>query len=207
LKTQELRNKLERQKGKREEVEKSLTVVRSDIKKAVHSLHDHEKAREIIRIVGQKTQQQLQFHISDIASLALDAVFTNPYQLAVDFVPRRNKTECDLYFVRDGNKIDPISASGVGAVDVTAFALRIAAWSMAEPRTRNVLILDEPFKHLKGEEENKQVLEMIRKISKKLKVQIIMVSDERVDREVTIDNTDRLFEVKIRKGISKVIQS
>ena len=207
MKIQELRNKLEQQKGKRIQVEQSLTLVKSEIREAILFLHKHEKAREIIHIVGQKTQQQLQFHISDITSLALEAVFDDPYELAVEFVSRRNKTECDLYFVRDGNRVDPLTASGVGAVDVAAFALRVAAWSMNVPKTRNVLMLDEPFKHLKGEKENKQVLEMIRKISKKLRLQIIMISDERIDRETTIENTDRLFEVKIRKRISKVIQS
>lgn len=204
---QQLRNKLEQQKGKKIQVEQSLTLVKSEIKVAIISLHKHEKAREIIHIVGQKTQEQLQFHIGDITSLALEAVFDDPYELAVEFVSRRNKTECDLYFVRDDNRVDPLTASGVGAVDVAAFALRVAAWSMSIPKTRNVLFLDEPFKHLKGEKENKQVLEMIRKISKKLRLQIIMVSDERIDRETTIENTDRLFEVKIRKRISKVTQS
>jgi hypothetical protein len=207
MEVKQLRNKLEQQKGKRIQIQQSLTSIKSEIKSNIISLHKHEKAREIIRIVGQKTQEQLKYHISDITSLALEAVFDDPYELAVDFVERRNKTECDLYFVRDGSKVDPLTASGVGAVDVAAFALRVAAWSMNNPRTRNVLILDEPFKHLKGEKENKQVLEMIHKISKKLKLQIIMVSDERVDREVTIENTDRLFEVKIRKRISKIIQS
>jgi len=199
-----LRNKLEQQKGKRIQVEQSLAVIKSEIREAILSLHKHEKAREIIHIVGQKTQQQLQSQIGDITSLALEAVFDDPYKLAVEFVSRRNKTECDLYFVRDDNRVDPLTASGVGAVDVAAFALRVAAWSMNTPKTRNVLILDEPFKLRKGEKENKQVLEMIRKISKKLKLQIIMVSDERIDRETTIENTDRLFEVSIKKRISKI---
>jgi hypothetical protein len=207
MEVKQLRNKLEQQKGKRIQIQQSLASIKSEIKSNIISLHKHEKAREIIRIVGQKTQEQLRYHISDITSLALEAVFDDPYELAVDFVERRNKTECDLYFVRDESRVDPLTASGVGAVDVAAFALRVAAWSMNNPRTRNVLILDEPFKHLKGGKENQQVLEMIRKISKKLKLQIIMVSDERVDREVTIENTDRLFEVKIRKRISKIIQS
>jgi hypothetical protein len=153
------------------------------------------------------TQQQLQYHISDITSLALESVFDDPYELAVEFVQRRNKTECDLYFVRKGNRVDPLTASGVGAVDVACFALRVASWSMNTPHSRPVLLLDEPFKHLKGQEENLRVLDMIKEISKKLQLQIIMISDERIDREATIAATDRLFEVKIRKGISKIIQS
>ena len=42
----------------------------------------HEKALTIIKEVGRKTQEKLQFHISDITSLALDAVMPeDPYKL------------------------------------------------------------------------------------------------------------------------------
>jgi DNA repair exonuclease SbcCD ATPase subunit len=208
MNTQELRNKLEKLKGKKEEVQDKISSLTEEIQSKTKSLKRHEKAREVIREVGMKTQQQLQYHISDITSLALESVFKDPYELAVEFVQRRNKTECDLYFVRDGNKIDPMTASGVGAVDIAAFALRIAAWSMQTPHTRPVIILDEPFKHLKGLEPNKLVLEMIHEISKRLGIQIIMVSDERIPREDIIEAADKVFEVTAHKvkgnKISKV---
>jgi len=203
---QQLRNTLQEKKGEQLKINRSLANLRATLLNEKRSLRRYEQAREIIREVGLKTQQQLQLNISDITSLALEAVFDDPYKLEVEFVQRRNKTECDLYFVRDGYKTDPIGESGVGAVDVTAFALRIACWSMQEPKSRNVFILDEPFKHLKGIEDNTRALEMVRKISEKLKIQIIMISDERVDREITIANTDRLFEAKIRKHITKITQ-
>jgi len=154
-----------------------------------------------------ETQKQLQFHISDITSLALIAVFPEPYELKVDFVQRRNKTECDLLFVRDDMEIDPLEASGGGASDVAAFALRIASWSMQKPHTLDTILMDEPFKHLKGAVANKHVLDMINEISRKMKIQIIMVSDERIPREDIIEAADRVFEVSIKDGVSKVKQS
>jgi DNA repair exonuclease SbcCD ATPase subunit len=199
-----LRNKLEQQKGQKEQLEKSLELLEDRLHEQKRSLLRHEQAREIIRAVGLQTQQQLQFHISDTTSLALESVFIDPYTLSIEFVQRRNKTECDLFFMRNGNPVEPLEGSGGGPADVASFALRVASWSMQRPRSRNVLILDEPFKHLKGENENKRVLDMIHKISIKLKVQIIMVSDERISREATIDATDRLFEVSIRKEISQI---
>jgi DNA repair exonuclease SbcCD ATPase subunit len=206
MEIQQLRHKLERQKGQKFQIEKSLTALQEQLSEKKRSLRRHEQAREIVREVGMKTQEQLQFHISDITSLALEAVFPDPYELAVEFIQRRNKTECDLYFVREGNKIDPLTASGVGAVDVAAFALRIASWSMLQPRTRNTIILDEPFKHLKGKRENLKVLEMVKELSTRLNLQIIMVSDERIDREDTIAAADRIFEVSIKKGKSKIVE-
>jgi hypothetical protein len=201
---QQLRNNLERKKGQKIKVEQNISTLRREIAMKKQDLQKHEKAREIIRIVGRSTQEQLSFHISDITSLALEAIFDDPYKLQIEFVPRRNKTECDLFFIRNGNKVDPLKASGVGAVDVAAFALRIAAWSMQIPHSRNVMLLDEPFKYLKGVKANLRLLDMINEISKRLKLQTIMVSDERIDKEDIYEKADRVFEVSIKKGISQV---
>lgn len=203
---QTLRRQLERSKGQKLQIERSIEIKKVELIAKKRSLHRHEQAREIVRIVGLSTMQQLQYHISDLTSLALESVFDNPYSLKVEFVQRRNKTECDLTFERDGMEIDPVSASGLGAVDVASFALRIASWSMANPKTRNVIILDEPFKHLKGNDANQRVLEMINEISRKLNLQIIMVSDERISREDIIASADRVFEVSLRNGRSKIKQ-
>jgi DNA repair exonuclease SbcCD ATPase subunit len=202
---QQLRNKLEQLKGSKIKLEKDIETLHQEIRINIRQLYRHEKAREIIKEVGIKTQQQLQYHISNIVSLALEAVFDDPYELSVEFVLRRNKTECDISFVRDGNKIDPLEDSGGGANDVASFALRVASWSMENPHSRNVIILDEPFKHLKGFDANIRVLDMIKEISQKLNLQIIMISDERISREDIEAHSDRIFEIKLKNGISKIV--
>ena len=107
--------------------------------------------------------------------------------------------------LRDGHELDsPKDEAGVGAIDVAAFALRVASWTMQRPRSRSVIILDEPFKHLKGIKENHRVLEMIKEISSKLNLQIIMVSDERIPREDIIESADRTFEVTKHGNKSKI---
>lgn len=198
------RTALERQKGQKEQIERDIKQTKSNRLLLRSSLKQHEKAREIIKEVGIKTQQQLQYNISEITSLALEAVFDNPYELIVEFVDRRNKTECDLYFERNEVRVEPLEASGFGAVDIASFALRAASWSMQRPKTRSVLIQDEPLKHLKNEDTNRRALDMVKEISKQLGMQIIMVSDERVSREATIEATDKLFETSIKKGITKI---
>ena len=200
--TQEIRSKLDRKKGEKARVLKNITTIKQSIRSNKTSLKHHEQAREIIRTVGQRTQEQLSYHISDITSLALEAVFPNAYELTVDFVPRRNKTECDLMFYRDGNKIDPFDASGGGAVDVAAFALRIASWSMEQPKSRNVIILDEPLKHLSTDYQEKAST-MIKQISEKLGIQFIIVTHE----TVLATFADRIFETRIRKGVTYIKQS
>jgi DNA repair exonuclease SbcCD ATPase subunit len=191
--------------GQREHIASRLETLRNRITETKKSLHKHEQAREVIKQIGHQTQQKIRYHIGNITSMALETVFNSPYELVLEFVERRNKTECDIYFTRDGYKVDPIEESGGGAIDVAAFALRIASWSMTMPHTRNIAILDEPFKHLKGAKENEQVLDMIKEISNKLGIQIITVSDERIDRSEIALRADKMLITTIENGVSEFI--
>ncbi len=198
-KIQSLRKAFEQKIGEKNQIEKTLYNTKKEVKELKRDLRRHEQAQEVIRQVALKTQQQLQFHISDIVTMALEAVFDNPYKLAVEFIQRRNKTECDLYFVRNNEKIDPLSASGGGAVDVASFALRVASWSMSIPHTRNTLILDEPFRYLSSNLLPK-ASDMLKEVSNRLGLQIIMVTHA----NELIESADKVFAVSKKKGISKV---
>ena len=184
------------------EESKVIQTIRTDkhaLRILVKSKKDHEEANEIVKQVAQKTQQELQYHLSDLTSMAMEAVFPNdPYKLVVEFVQRRDKTECDIYFERDGNRANP-SVGGGGAVDIGSFALRIASWTMQNPRSRNTLILDEPFSRLKGMDANKKAIQMVKQLSHKLNLQIIMVSDERVPMDEIEKGADKVFKVSLIK--------
>lgn len=198
-KIQTIRNRLEQKKGSRNRTEKTIQDLKLLIQETDQGIHRHERAREIIREVGLKTQEQLQYHISDITSMALEAVFDNPYELVVEFVQRRNKTECDLIFERDGSRVDPKGASGVGAIDVASFALRIAAWSMQSPKKRNVIILDEPFRYLSTNYQER-ASQMLKELSDRLNLQFIIITHE----QTLTEYADKIFTVKLRRGISHV---
>jgi len=198
----QIRTKLERLQGAKTETQRQIKETKQEVKEGNKDLHQHEKAREIVREVGLKTQEHLQYHISDITTLALESIFDDPYTLKVEFVQRRNKTECDLLFERGGEKVDPLSASGGGAVDVASFALRIASWSMQQPRSRSVIMLDEPMRFLSVDLQEKASM-MIKELSKRLGLQFIIVSHE----SELANFADREFNVKIRNGISKVKKS
>ena len=202
MEIKELRNKLERLKGERTQLSRIIQETKRDIRLEKRDLKFHEQAREIVKEVGLKTQQQLQYHISDITSLALEAVFDDAYELQAEFVERRNKTECDLVFIRDGNKIDPLSSSGGGAVDVAAFALRVASWSMQFPKSRNTIILDEPFRFLSKDKQYK-ASQMIQELSKKLGIQFIIVTHE----SILAEYADKEFKILIKNGISEITEN
>ena len=200
MQTKEIRNKIEQCKGQKQQVLNTITHTKTTIIQAKEDIKNHEKAHEIIKEVGLRTQEQLQFQISDITSLALDAVFPDdPYELKVDFIQRRNKTECDLFFIRDGKEIDPMTASGGGAVDVAAFALRVASWSMKNPKTRPVIVLDEPMRFLSSDRQEQAAL-MIQKISQKLGIQFIIVTHE----EALTQYADQIIKVNKKGKFSKI---
>lgn len=171
-----------------------MASAKEKLKENKKSLIRHEKARELIREAGLKTQESLSYHISEITSLALEAVFEDPYTLKVEFVERRNKTECDLLFSRDGEDVNPMDATGGGAIDVASYSLRIASWSMLIPKLRNTIILDEPFKNLSKDMQDKASM-MIKEVSKKLGIQFIIITHE----EMLSSFADKTFMVHTKR--------
>jgi len=193
----ELRTEVDQRRGRQSQVVTNLTEAEETFEELQTSLEQHEQAREVVKQAGLKTQQALAFHISDITSLALQAVFSDPYNLSVNFVQRRNKTECDLLFERNGEEVDPMDASGGGAVDVAAFALRVASWSMQAPRTTNCIVLDEPMRFLSTDLQPK-ASEMMQQLSKKLKLQFLIITHE----ELLTEEADNIIEVTKPKKVS-----
>lgn len=131
------------------------------------------KARALVQKVAEETQKKIEFQISNLVSLALASVFPDPYTFKVEFVQRRNRTECDFFFVKDGNSIEPISSSGGGAIDVAGFALRIAIWSLK--KSHPIFILDESFRFVSVDLQEK-CSQMLKELSDKLGIQIILIS-------------------------------
>lgn len=202
MSTQSLRQRVERLKGSRENVQARHDKLSSKVKELTgRALHISE-ARELLAMVALETQEQLRYHISEIVTLAMDAVLDDPYELEVDFVPKRGKTECELWFKRDGERMRPIDATGGGTVDIGAFALRIALWTLKVNKTRNTLVLDEPFKHLRGADNNRRAIQMVKEISQKIGLQVIIVCDEQMKMEDIEVGADNVIEVTKKKGKS-----
>ena len=122
--------------------------------------------------------------------------------MSLNFVPKRGKTEAEIYFLEGDSAIDPLSESGGGPIDVGAVALQFTLWNLSRPRLRRAIFLDEPFIHLKGVEPNERALDVIKSISNELGIQVLMVSDERVSRSSILERSDKVFETKKRKSIS-----
>lgn len=196
--SQKIRNldKLIAKKSVLQEREKRLL---SDKKEAQRDMKNTEDGLLIAQQVAKQTQNQIKIHISEMVSLALGSIFEDPYSFELDFVDKRGKTEAEMYFVRDGERINPMDASGGGAVDVASFALRIALWNIKRPKSNNTIVLDEPFRFLSKDLQPK-ASELLKLLSDRLGIQFIIISH---NPEI-IQAADKIFEVKIHKGISSV---
>lgn len=203
----DFRTELERRKGQRDQVLQSIAKDKKKIKRLKKKGVRLEEAQQIIQAVAQRTQQELEFHVSELVSLALEATFPkDPYKFNCEFVMRRGKTEADLTFSPRRNlgiKLDPLGDTGGGACDIASCALRFSVWSLSNPRTRPLFVLDEPFKNLNDPSRrlHRQAAEMLREVVDRLRIQIVMVTLLPELMEVA----DKKFEVtKNKKGVSKV---
>lgn len=200
--TTNCRSRIDGLKGQRDQALASLTILQKETKRLTRRQGHIDKAKVVLRLVAAELQEQLKYHISEIGTLALSAVFDDPYELLVDFVERRGKTECDIWLVdTEGNRLDPKDATGGGVVDVVSFALRIALWSLLRPKKRALLILDEPFRFLSADLRPKAA-EMLKEISRRLGIQILMVTHS----EILAEAGERTFLVGQRNGISQIEQ-
>jgi len=162
---------------------------------------DLEKARVIIQTVATSIQRNLEFRISNLATIALEGLFVDPYKVKLKFVAKRGGSEADIYFAKGDKIIDPMDSAEYGAIDIAALALRISLWSITNPRTRPIFVFDEPFKNL-SPNYHEAAGAVLREISSnpKTPIQIIMSTHD----SQFINSADRIFYVKQNNGVSEV---
>ena len=195
-----LKIQIEQKRGRFQQLQSDKKEIELSIFNLEEERNKIEKSRNIINMVAKQTQEQFSLKISDLVSSALESVFDNPYTFHAEFVNRRNRTECDLYFVRDGYRRSPMDASGGGVVNVASSALRIGLLMLS--RYRKVLILDEPTKDLHSKKLKKRMSNFLKEVTKKAGIQLLVFSGDE-DAEL-ISGANKIFVVMQENGISKV---
>lgn len=195
----EYQSKLQKAIGKKETLTEQVAAAAAHLTDLAAESIAVDHAQAFIQIVAQQTQEQLRFHIEDIVQLCLDTCFPDEYTFQILFEIKRGKTEARLCFVKDGHEIDPMDASGGGVIDLAAFALRIAAWSLG--KSDNTIILDEPFRFL-SKDLQPRAGEIMKELATKLNIQFILVTHN----PDIIESSHRVFEVSLkdRESVVKV---
>ena len=197
-----IRKQFFQMQGMKKQVKNDLRAKRNELMNLNQKMKLIEQAQVFLQKVAQDTQSQLKLKIEDIVNLALNTVFPDEYLFQVDFNVSRGKTDAELVFVnqKTGGRVDPMTASGGGVVDIVAFALRIAGYVL-ESNVDNVIILDEPFRFVSKDLVDRAG-EILKVLSTKLGLQIIIVTHI----PEFVDIADKVFRVrKNQNGVSKII--
>ena len=156
---------------------------------AENALHARQEARALIQSVASEIQQEAHSRVAGVVSRCMEAVFgEDAYEFGIEFEEKRGRTEARLVFVRDGLELSPMGSTGGGAVDVAAFALRLAALMLSRPQVRKCLVLDESFKHL-SREYRPRMRALLLELAEELGMQFILVTH---DPDLACGNVVRL---------------
>ena len=182
---------------------KSLEELEKEYNTLKQYNEDLSKARALIASVGQHTQSYLKDYIESMVTTALQAVFEEDYQFVIDFDIKRNKPEAKISLKLRGEETDPKDSCGGGVLDIASFTLRVVLWSIENPKSSNVIILDECFKFLHGKMENAS--QLLKKLSKDLNIQFIIVSQldeltQYADKAFIVTHNGKFSEVKEISG-------
>lgn len=154
---------------------KSYQTDKVELERSRELLAAVERAQKILQELAAGLQERAHKNIATLVSQCLTAVFDDPYEFRITFEQKRGKTEAHLVFLREGEEVNPLKASGGGVVDVASFALRLSCVLLAKPKVRKLIVLDEPFKFL-SEEYVLRVRAMLDRLAKDLRVQFIIVT-------------------------------
>jgi DNA repair exonuclease SbcCD ATPase subunit len=166
--------------AKIDHLERTVTTEAGEVSKVTERLKRTQDAQEVLQLLAQAVQQQAHQRISAVVSSCLSAVFgEGAYTFKIEFERKRGKTEASLRFVRGDLDIDPLTASGGGAIDVAAFSLRVACLVLHRPRLSRVVVLDEPFRYVSAEYQD-NVRGMLEGLAKDMGIQVIMVTHQEV---------------------------
>jgi len=196
---EECKQKLDMCYGKQSSILHSIEVAQKEIGR-YKDLHESLTiARWVFSEVSQLTQDRFKKHVESLVTMAIRAVFDRPFTFELVFEWKRNKMECRPIIMENGNEFDPENDMGGGIVDIIAFALRIVLWSLESPRSRNIIILDEPFRFvgdyaaLAGK--------MLKEVSHMLGIQFLMITHEEELAEIA----DKAYKVVHNGQYSELI--
>lgn len=161
------------------------------------TLKSYDASIAILQALAGSLQNNVKDKIISIVQKALDATFPGMF-FDIEFVTRRDKTECDLLCTdAAGNKQDILTGCGGGLKQIISFALRVAVWSL-DKEASPVILLDEPMTFV-SEGMRQMGADLITTLSRDLGIQFIVVSHE---QEILNAGTRTYKVAQDSKGVS-----
>ena len=155
----------------------AVKAEKAGVAKAVETLTATKEAQALAQEAARLVQTKAVDHFSGVVNRCLQAVFDRPLGFKLLLEKKRGRTEARPAFY-DGDKEVPRQFVAGGVKDVAAFALRLAKLRLERPKKRQLLVLDEPLKHLNGNSEQERFAALLADLSKEFGVQIVLVTDD-----------------------------
>ena len=163
------------------------------------ALSEWERARDLVVEVLIATQGQAKGFIEEVVSLALSSTYGPDYGFALDYERKRNQMEATPWIVVGGERFSPRDEVGGGVIDVAAMAMRLALWSLMEPRPAATFLLDEPTKFLSADLQP-AFGKMLSELAGSLGAQFVLVTHS----PAVAEYAEMAYEVSNEDGVSLV---
>lgn len=169
----ELQNKVVTGRARLDIAKSKESEARDKLLELTDLLDTRRKALALLQSVASQTQEQLKQAVESAVNSSIEMLFPG-YSFLVNFVPKNNKVVAELKIKKGTTELDPVASTGGGVVDAISFSLRAGCLMLAGKRP--ILILDEPFKHVRGEP-RQDLGKVLSTLVDTMGVQVLMVSD------------------------------
>ena len=174
------------------------------IKEEKQIVDNYTKARWAINEALKVTLQKFKKRIEEPLTMSLRSVFKeHDLKFVLDIEVKRNSVECrPLVQDQDKDPYEPKDEMGGSLVDILSVVQRIVLWSLEKPRSRPLLILDEPFTGVGRRKEIQRVGQLLKQIADN-GFQIILATHE--PRLAKAGDKIHYIEKDPKTGISKIM--
>jgi len=182
------------------EANEALQYISQKIEETSLKLETTNKSIVILTDVLSITQEEIIKYIETVVTSALQYIYGDEYTFHAEYQLKRNQPEVELFVTKGDIQYDWKSSCGVGVLNICSFALRCVCWSLIEPRTEPILIVDEPFSSISGIEQLEKAEYMVSKLHEMLGIQIIIISG----KPPVTNYAEKIFYTKIENGNTMV---
>lgn len=181
-------------------LQKQLADKQTELNLILASVLDHEEAAVVIAMLEKTQQAQLKEKLEKIVSYALSVIFERKYTFLIDFEQRGQQSDALLKVMDEhGNAQELKDAHGGGLQVVVAFILRAIVMMSTQPPLTPILIDDEPMVQVSAEYRGK-LIEFLRTLAEKAKVQLLMVTHS----DDFLELADKCYRFRLVSGKTEV---
>lgn len=194
-----LKEKLNREIGKREQLEKQVEEQQERVATLFSTLDVTQETVQLLTALADQRRDYMKSKVEDLVTFGISAVFGIPYQFFFEVDENRGLRSMTPKVSLNGEVMDIVNAHGGGLVVVIGFLLRVVTLALLGNKYK-VMLLDETFSHV-SEVYLEPLSMLIKTVTSRLGIQIILVSHQ----EILTAAADKVYEVRLVNGSAQVM--